>query len=153
MCATTLYDTDLTDEPWELLQSVLPEAKWQPGGSGRPPVDVRQALNGILYLNKTGCQWRLIPQEFGHWSTMYGYLKRWRREGSWARLMEALRQLERRLQGRHPEPSAGRIDSQSIKTATQSEDIGWDGHALLQARQGLDAENLSGLRPWHGRDA
>ena len=129
------YDTDLTDEQWELIQSVLPEPKWKPRGSGRPPTDVRQALNGILYLNKTGCQWRLIPKEFGHWSTIYGYFKRWRRDGIWARLMEALRQLERRLQGRHPEPSAGSIDSQSIKTATQSEDIGWEGHKKIKGRK------------------
>jgi putative transposase len=135
MCATTHYDTDLSDEQWELIQSVLPEQTWKPGGSGRPPTDVRQALNGILYLNKTGCQWRLIPKEFGHWSTIYGYFKRWRRDGIWARLMEALRQLERRLQGRHSEPSAGSIDSQSIKTATQSEDIGWDGNKKIKGRK------------------
>ena len=73
------YDTDLTDEQWELIQSVLPEQKWKPGSPGRPPIDVRQALNGILYLNKTGCQWRLLPKEFGNWSTIYGYFKRWRR--------------------------------------------------------------------------
>lgn len=66
MCATKPYDTDLSDEQWELIQSVLPEHKWKPGDSGRPPIDVRQVLNGILYLNKTGCQWRLIPKEFGH---------------------------------------------------------------------------------------
>jgi len=70
---------------------------------------VRRMLNGILYLNKTGCQWRLVPKEFGHWSTIYGYCKRWRRDGVWARLMETLRQWERRCLGRQPEPSAGSI--------------------------------------------
>jgi transposase len=73
MCATTHYDTDVTDEQWELIQSVLPDQKWKPGGPGRPPTNVRQSLNGILYLNKTGCQWRLIPKKFGNWSTIYGY--------------------------------------------------------------------------------
>ncbi len=96
MSAPDHYDTDLTDEQWELLEPLVPERPWQPGGPGRPPIDVRQAVNGILYLNKTGCQWRLIPKTFGHWSTIYGYFKRWRHAGVWARAMEHLRQGERR---------------------------------------------------------
>lgn len=84
-------------------------------------------INGILYLLKGGCQWRMLPREFGNWNTIHAYFKRWRRAGVWARLMEALRQLERRHQGRWPEPSAGSVDSQSIKTATQREDVGFDG--------------------------
>ena len=112
------YPTDLTDDQWALLQPLLPERTWHPGGPGRPPCDVRRIVNGILYLNKTGCQWRLVPKACGHWSTIYGSFKRWRRDGVWARLMETLRQWERRGLGRNPEPSAGSMDSQSIKTAT-----------------------------------
>jgi putative transposase len=95
---STVYDypTDLTDDQWELLHPLLPERTWRPGGPGRPPCDVRRMLNGILYLNKTGCQWRLVPKEFGHWSTIYGYFKRWRQDGVWSRVMETLRQWERR---------------------------------------------------------
>jgi putative transposase len=95
------YDdpTDLTDEPWEWLQPMLPERTWRPGGPGRPPCDVRRMLNGILSLNKTGCQWRLVPKEFGPWSTIYGSFKRWRRDSVWARVMETLRQWERRCLG------------------------------------------------------
>ena len=129
------YATDLTDAQWELLAALLPARKWKPGGAGRPPLDMRQVLNGILYLNKTGCQWRLLPKDFGHWSTSYGYFKRWRHEGHWARLMEALRHQERRLQGRKPEPSAGSGDSQSIKAATQHEDIGYDGNKKIKGRK------------------
>jgi putative transposase len=92
-------------------------------------------LNGILSLNKTGCQWRLLPPEFGNWSTIYGYCKRWRRAGVWAEVMETLRQWERRCLGRLPEPSAGSIDAQSIKTATQSEDIGFDGNKKIKGRK------------------
>ncbi len=90
------YPTDVTDEPWELLQPLLPERTWRPSGPGRPPCDVRRMLHGILYLNKTGGQWRLGPKDVGHGSTIDGYFKRWRRDGVWARVMETLRQWERR---------------------------------------------------------
>jgi putative transposase len=96
---------------------------------------VRRLVNGLLDVNKTGCQWRLVPKEFGHWSTIYGYFKRWRRDGVWARVMETLRQWERRCLGRYPEPSAGSSDSQSIKTATQHEDIGFDGNKKIKGRK------------------
>jgi putative transposase len=74
----TVYDypTDVTDDQWELLHPLLPELTWRPGGPGRPPCDVRRMLNGILSLNRTGCQWRLVPKAFGHWSPIYGYFKR-----------------------------------------------------------------------------
>ena len=134
---STVHDdaTDVTDDQWELLPPLLPAHPWRPGGPGRPPCDVRRLLNGILSLHKTGCQWRLVPKEFGHWSTLDGYFKRWRRDGVWARVMETLRQWERRYLGRQPEPSAGSLDSQSIKTATQSEDIGFDGNKKIKGRQ------------------
>lgn len=128
--------TDLTDEQWALLHCLLPQRAWRLGGRGRPPsCDMRGIVNGILSLNKTGCQWRMIPQEFGHWSTLYGSFKRWRRDGVWARLMETLRQWERRCLGRQPAPSAGSMDSQRIKTATQREDIGFDGNKKMKGRK------------------
>ena len=92
-------------------------------------------LNGILYLNKTGGPWRLVPKECGPWNTIYGYCKRWRRAGVWARMMETRRQWERRGLGRPPEPSAGSLDSPSSKTATQNEDIGFDGHKKIKGRK------------------
>ena len=136
MSADSHYPTDVTDEQWHLLQSLLPERAWRPGGRGRPPLcDLRRIVNGILYLNKTGCQWRMIPQEFGTWSTISGYFKRWRGAGVGARLRETLRQWERRCWGRLPEPSAGSMDSQSLKTATQHEAIGFDGNKRIKGRQ------------------
>ncbi len=82
MSAETNYPTDLSDNQWELLNSLLPERKWHAGHRGRPPCDRRQVINGILYLNKTGCQWRMMPRDFGNWSTIYKYFTSWRREGT-----------------------------------------------------------------------
>jgi putative transposase len=60
------YPTDLTDAQWQLIEPLLPTQQWQPGGRGRPPVDRRRVINGIFYLKKTGCQWRMLPKDFGH---------------------------------------------------------------------------------------
>ena len=96
---------------------------------------MRRIVNGILYVNKTGCQWRLVSKELGHWNTIYGDFQRWRRDGVWARVMETLRQRERRGLGRTPEPAAGSMDSQSSKTATQNKDIGFDGNKTIKGRK------------------
>lgn len=70
MSTTVYYPTDLTDEPWTLLQAPWPARKGRPGGPGRPLCALRAVLNGLLSLNQSGCQWRMIPQEFGHWKTL-----------------------------------------------------------------------------------
>jgi transposase len=92
-------------------------------------------LNGIFSLLKTGCQWRRVPREFGKWNTIYAYCKAWRQAGVWAKRMDALRQGERRRQGRQAEPSAGRVDSQSIKAATQATEVGFDGGKQVKGRK------------------
>lgn len=135
MCTTPYYPTDLTEAQWTLLLALLPARKWHPGGPGRPSCDPRQVLQGIFYLLKTGCQWWMVPREFGKWTTVYAYFKAWRQSGVWAKLMDALRQRERHRQGRQAAPSAGSGDSQSIKTATQTAEGGFDGGKQVTGRK------------------
>jgi putative transposase len=129
------YPTDGSDAQWEVLQLVLPPPMWRPGGPGRKPMDLRRVSNGIFSVNKTGCQWRMIPTNIGKAHTIYGYFRRWRQAGVWGRVMDTLRQWERQSQGRLPEPSACCADSQSIKTARQGEDVGLDGHKKIKGRK------------------
>lgn len=131
----TVYQTDLTDSQWELLQDLLPKPKSGPGKRGRPTIDIRQAINGILYLDKTGCQWRMLPREFGNWNSVYYYFKKWRVDGVWANILEALNRKERQRQGKNPEPSAGCVDSQSVKTVTQGNQVGFDGGKKVDGRK------------------
>jgi putative transposase len=91
--------------------------------------------NGIFYVNKTGCQWRMMPQDLGNGHTIYGYFRRWRRAGVWAHLMATLRQWERQRPGRLAEPSASCADSQSIKMATQGKAVGFDGNKKVKGRK------------------
>jgi putative transposase len=98
-------------------------------------MELRRVIDGIFYVNKTGCQWRMLPTNIGNAHTIYGYFRRWRREGIWARIMDTLRQWERQSHGRLPEPSACCADSQSVKTATQGEDVGFDGHKKIKGRK------------------
>lgn len=135
MSTHTKYPTDLTDPQWALLQPLLPPRKWRRGGPGRPPCSVRTVINGLLYLTKTGCQWSMLPPSFGHRKTVYGYFNRWSRNGVWQQMMDQLVQHERQRQGRKPAPSAGCIDSQSIKTATQGKTKGYDGGKQVHGRK------------------
>lgn len=128
------YPTDVNDAQWEALQLLLPQPKWHPGGPGRKPMDLRRVINGIFSVNKTGCQWRMMPTDIGNGHTIYGYVRRWRQAGVWGRVMDTLHQWERQSQGRLPAPAACCADSQSIKTATQGEDVGFDGHKKVKGR-------------------
>jgi putative transposase len=128
---TQRYETDLTDEQFALLEPFLP----RPKRTGRPPADLRQVLNGILYLVRTGCQWRLLPKDFPPWSTVHTWYRRWRKDGTWERVNEALRQQVRRQAGRHPSPRASAVDSQSVKTAGQGGPKGYDGGKKVKGRK------------------
>ena len=117
MPTTASYPSDLTDAQWKLLRPLLPEPLSNEVIGGRPvKVDYRSVINGILYLNRSGCQWRMLPPSFGHWNTVYGYFRRWKLDGTWEKIHNKLREKVRRKAGKKPTPSAAIIDSQSVKT-------------------------------------
>jgi putative transposase len=107
------YPSDLTDAQWEELAPLIPPAK--PGGHPRT-VDMREVINGILYVLRSGCTWRMMPHDLPPWSTAWGFFRRWRQDGTWERIHDALRPRVREAAGREPTPSAAIIDSQSVKT-------------------------------------
>ena len=114
MARTKSYSTDLSDAEWALLEPLL-APPW--AGKGRPPgIPRREIANAIFYVLRTGCQWRDLPEGFPHWNTVYGYFAKWRDDGTWVRLNDALRRAVRVGLGRHHEPSSGMVDSQSVKT-------------------------------------
>jgi putative transposase len=108
------YPSDLTEQEWAILEPLIPPAKL----GGRPrTTDMREVINAILYLDRTGSQWRALPHEFPPWSTVWSYFRRGRNDGTWKRMHTALREQVRVKQGRQPTPSAAIIDSQSVKTS------------------------------------
>jgi len=109
----TSYASDLSDEQWALIEPLIPPEK--PGGRHRT-VNLREVINAILYLVRTGCQWRLLPHEFPPRSTVNYYFRRFSRDGTWDRIMTVLRRRVRQKAGRRIGPRVAIIDSQTVKT-------------------------------------
>jgi len=107
------YPTDLSDKEWALIQHLVPDAK--PGG--RPEAYTkREILNAIFYLLRSGCSWRMLPHDLPPWRLVYHYFRQWRQDGTWQLMHDLLRGDVRVAAGKHRQPSAGIIDSQSVKT-------------------------------------
>jgi transposase len=110
------YPSDLTNGQWAVIEPMIPEAA--PGGRPRR-APKREIVEAILYLLRAGCSWRLLPHDFPPWQTVYHYLRRWEREGVWARVHHTLVMADRERAGREASPSAAIIDSQTVRTADQ----------------------------------
>jgi putative transposase len=132
------YATDLSDEEWQLLAPLLPPEK--PGGRPRK-YPIREVINGIQYVLRGGCAWRLMPHDLPQWQTAYQTFRAWRQDGTWLRIHDQLRDAVRTRMGRHRQPSAAIIDAQTVKTTETGGPT-----AMTGRRSSMAASAISALR-------
>lgn len=129
---TQNYPTDLSDSQWAIIQPLIPPVKL----GGRPrKLEMRQVVNAILYLVVSGIQWRMLPKEYPKWQSVYYYFRCWRDDGTWQRIHDTLRAEVRRQAGRPKHPTAGCLDSQSVKCTAVAGVRGYDGAKNITGRK------------------
>lgn len=126
------YSTDLTDGQWEIIEPFMPAPKKR--GKKRQ-VDLHEVVNGILYISRTGCQWRNLPHDLPAKSTVWDYFARFKKDGTWGRIVDALRRGVRVAAGREPEPKTAAIDSQTVPTHHQGAESTVDGGKNVKGRK------------------
>ena len=125
------YPTDLTDAQWKVIVVMLPEKKKR----GRPRISRREILNAILYIAKGGIQWRMLPNDFPAWQTVYHVFRKWQREGLWERVNARLRAKVRKRIGKRCRPTAAILDSQSVKSDPHRGVVGYDAGKRIKGRK------------------
>jgi putative transposase len=129
---TQTYPTDLTDRHWDCIKDLIPAAK----AGGRPrSLDMRQVINAILYILVTGAQWRMLPKDYPHWKSVYHYFRIWRDDRTWQRIHDTLRAQVRQRALRHKHPTAGCLDSQSVKSSSVPGVRGYDCGKMVKGRK------------------
>lgn len=126
-----IYPTDLTDKQWQCIKKLIPN-----NALGRPQkIKIRLVINAILYIAVSGIQWRMLPKDQPKWQSVYHYFRQWRDKAIWLRIHNKLRALLRQKMAKHKHPTAGCLDSQTVKTSEWSNSRGFDAGKLIKGRK------------------